>query len=312
MGPHGDIWFTEYFKGRVGRITPDGRLSELPAGHRSPRQIVAGGDGNLWYSAYGGVGRLTPRGKATFVADIGVGGPIAPGGREGAIWLGGRNGTLDVINSSLQVSSVALPGRPGEIVGLTPGGDRIWYSANAHGPCLGGGGTCMARTYTKPGTVGSLKPEFLPVRIHDPPRSGGKWARMPLLCTLAKGRGPCAGRLRIEVWGSGRRGKRFRIAEGATHAVALRLARRTLRALRRHSHLSIRATATLSDGRYVRYDSTLRIRKRHRRRAGHRHRPRAVGGAPRAGSRRRARGGGAAGSPRGPWTPGRGSRSRSG
>ena len=53
-GPDGNLWFTE--NGDViGRITPSGVITEFPAGSgSSPAGIVAGPDGNLWYTAFVG------------------------------------------------------------------------------------------------------------------------------------------------------------------------------------------------------------------------------------------------------------------
>jgi virginiamycin B lyase len=53
-GPDGNVWFSELYKdrtGRVGRITPNGVVTEfpLPAGTGFPGPITAGPDGALWY-----------------------------------------------------------------------------------------------------------------------------------------------------------------------------------------------------------------------------------------------------------------------
>src|ERR1051326_2578438 len=70
-GPDGNIWFTEYVANRIGRITPDGKVTEFPivlpedesfkAAHQ-PFAIVAGKDGNLWFTEGLGnaVARITP------------------------------------------------------------------------------------------------------------------------------------------------------------------------------------------------------------------------------------------------------------
>src|SRR5260370_8021881 len=48
-GPDGNLWFTEFFANRIGRMTPSGALTEfpIPTPDSSPRRIVAGPDGNL-------------------------------------------------------------------------------------------------------------------------------------------------------------------------------------------------------------------------------------------------------------------------
>src|SRR4029453_18259009 len=50
-GPDGNLWFTELFGNRIGRITPAGVVTELSAGitaAAAPFGITAGPDGNLW------------------------------------------------------------------------------------------------------------------------------------------------------------------------------------------------------------------------------------------------------------------------
>lgn len=73
VGPDGNLWFTER-RDRVGRITPDGRITEYPVTdggrelHRtSIGGIAAGPDGNLWFTLYHGndLGRITTAGVMT-------------------------------------------------------------------------------------------------------------------------------------------------------------------------------------------------------------------------------------------------------
>ena len=76
-GPDGNLWFTEHFAGRIGRITPDGIVTEFAdgigtwgGGFRNPNWlggITAGPDGNLWFADSGGlVGRITPAGVISY------------------------------------------------------------------------------------------------------------------------------------------------------------------------------------------------------------------------------------------------------
>jgi len=69
VGPDGALWFTE-MRDRVGRISLDGRIREFSRGipHRSSiGGIVAGRDGNLWFTLYHGneLARITPSGVVT-------------------------------------------------------------------------------------------------------------------------------------------------------------------------------------------------------------------------------------------------------
>jgi virginiamycin B lyase len=82
-GPDG-MWFTEA-ENRIGRITPDGRVTEF-AIRRPARRIVAGPDGNLWFTSDGFVSRMTPDGDLTdFPISLRGFGIVA--GRDGNIWF---------------------------------------------------------------------------------------------------------------------------------------------------------------------------------------------------------------------------------
>ena len=74
-GPDGNLWFTELFSGKIGRLSADGGPREF----RVPTQgawlwsITAGPDGNLWFTeasvsgdvGTGKIGRITPLGVVT-------------------------------------------------------------------------------------------------------------------------------------------------------------------------------------------------------------------------------------------------------
>lgn len=75
-GPDGNVWFTHGRK--IGRITPEGRVTRFPA--RIPvdaevESLAAGPDGALWLTAVPGdldagplpIGRMTTDGAVTFV-----------------------------------------------------------------------------------------------------------------------------------------------------------------------------------------------------------------------------------------------------
>src|SRR6266702_311573 len=67
-GPDGNLWFTEFDGNKIGRISPDGSITEfrLPTDCGSvvycePSAITAGPDGNLWFTEVDGnkIGRIT-------------------------------------------------------------------------------------------------------------------------------------------------------------------------------------------------------------------------------------------------------------
>jgi streptogramin lyase len=71
-GPDGNLWFTEYYGNRVGRITVAGVATDWSTGSgissdSAPMGIAAGVDGNLWFAEYlhSRIGRITPAATAT-------------------------------------------------------------------------------------------------------------------------------------------------------------------------------------------------------------------------------------------------------
>src|SRR2546428_3056414 len=70
-GPDGNLWFTEAFSNRIGRMTPAGTLTEfpLPMARSNPRAIVAGAACHLWFTEASSAppvnGRSAPAGCVT-------------------------------------------------------------------------------------------------------------------------------------------------------------------------------------------------------------------------------------------------------
>lgn len=92
IGPDNNLWFAETINAsgananplhKLGRVTQGGAFQEFPLTLRQPtdliQQLIAGPDGNLWfsiestladYSAFGEMGRMTPQGAVT-IFDLG-------------------------------------------------------------------------------------------------------------------------------------------------------------------------------------------------------------------------------------------------
>jgi hypothetical protein len=71
-GPDGNVWFSDPHAGAVGRITPDGQVTEFATPGIAAAAITAGSDGNLWFlndslteSGSDAIGRITPAGQVT-------------------------------------------------------------------------------------------------------------------------------------------------------------------------------------------------------------------------------------------------------
>jgi virginiamycin B lyase len=70
-GPDGNLWFTEFWTNRIGRMTPSGTLTEfpIPTPDSAPRGIVSGPDHALWFVESGfnrtAIARITTSGVVT-------------------------------------------------------------------------------------------------------------------------------------------------------------------------------------------------------------------------------------------------------
>jgi virginiamycin B lyase len=68
-GPDGNLWFTEWTGGKIGRITPRGTVTEfpVPGGQAAPTDITAGLDGAMWFTlgSTGTIARISMTGQIT-------------------------------------------------------------------------------------------------------------------------------------------------------------------------------------------------------------------------------------------------------
>lgn len=128
-GPDGNVWFTEPNVNAIGRITPDGAVSQfmIPTPDSRPSDITAGPEGKLWFSEQGAsqIGSVTVGGVIGELSTRSPANGIALGA-DGDLWF--ARGGLG-------------PGRLGR---LTPAGDLRWFP--------------IARSYTDP-TELALGPE---------------------------------------------------------------------------------------------------------------------------------------------------------
>jgi streptogramin lyase len=145
-GPDGNLWFTEPYGNRIGKITPAGALSEyslpctrvIPAFPENlitsrPTGITAGPDGNLWFmeSECDRIGRLTPSGV---LAEF----PLASGstpvsivtGSDGNLWFleYGMN-KIGRITPAGTITEYALPAGPHVPASLVAAPDgNLWFT----------------------------------------------------------------------------------------------------------------------------------------------------------------------------------------
>lgn len=140
LGPDGNIWFTDVGRGQVGRITPQGRVTQLmlPDLAGGSHTIVAGPDGNVWVLERGSAGgshewlvRITPGGVVTKfdAGDSSTATDSITTGPDGNLWftdtLGNRIGRMTPDGGLTLFDAVGGPR------GIATGPDgNIWFTAS--------------------------------------------------------------------------------------------------------------------------------------------------------------------------------------
>lgn len=123
LGPDGNIWFVKPYQDKIGKVTPDGVITEYDVNASDqPLVIAAGPDGNMWFTTYSKkVGKSTTSGSITYydVSDD-LGANYAPwgiaAGPDGNMW----------VNSPPTAGSGASDGR---ILKVTPSGSVVTYTS---------------------------------------------------------------------------------------------------------------------------------------------------------------------------------------
>ncbi|HEV3162701.1 MAG TPA: hypothetical protein VGZ22_01575, partial [Isosphaeraceae bacterium] len=139
-GPDGNMWFTELFGSKIGRITPTGDITEF----QTPAEfglglnaITTGPDGNLWFTdPYASkIGRMTTTGVVTeFPLDPKILPVSIVTGPDGNLWFtentygpGGKEGVGRITPAGVvtlfPLADIAHP------TGITAGADgNLWFS----------------------------------------------------------------------------------------------------------------------------------------------------------------------------------------
>jgi streptogramin lyase len=137
-GPDGNLWFTEFRAGRIGRITPAGTITEFSTGitaNAGPADIVAGPDGNLWFTEElaSRIGRITPAGAVTEFPDGGSSLPIGiTAGADGNLWVAQGTGGVARVTPAGAITQFATPGEGLDDITSGPDGN-LWFN-NQAGP----------------------------------------------------------------------------------------------------------------------------------------------------------------------------------
>jgi virginiamycin B lyase len=137
-GPDGALWFTEYQRANVGRITTAGVLTEYPVSNSS-LGITAGPDGALWFTEYQGnrIGRITTAGVLTeYPVPTPAPSPAyITAGPDGALWFTESNSYVPQINGIGRITTAGvfteypMPTPGSAPFGITAGSDgALWFT----------------------------------------------------------------------------------------------------------------------------------------------------------------------------------------
>jgi virginiamycin B lyase len=172
VGPDGAVWFVERPAGKIGRLTPDGTITEfpLPDPDSVPNVIVPGPDGALWFTELRAdkIGRLTPEGALTEFPVPGVGPVGAAFTGNGALWVTGftSNELVRLTTDGRITARFPIPTPESGATGLTAAPDgTLWFSQQV--------GHKIGRLAVEPTPPGA--PVFLPQEPQRPralPRTG--------------------------------------------------------------------------------------------------------------------------------------------
>jgi streptogramin lyase len=160
-GPDGNVWFTEFQQDAIGRITPNGQLTEFPL-PGAPIGIVAGSDGNLWFTQTSArIGRMTPQG-ALREFPVPTRGAAIAAGPDGALWYTQPEARIGRITTSGVVTGIEISA---PALDITAGPDgNVWYTSRGK----------IGRINLAPAQVTDVR--FLPV-VGSTPGVGGSFFR---------------------------------------------------------------------------------------------------------------------------------------
>lgn len=136
-GPDGNLWFTEYGTGNIGKITPAGAITEFPtsSGASNPFSISVGPDNNLWFTEFSGskIGKITTAGVLTEFTTSASSGPVyLINGPDGALWFTENTSSkIGRITVNGQISEYTTATAAAVPAGLVLGSDNNIYFAES-------------------------------------------------------------------------------------------------------------------------------------------------------------------------------------
>ena len=131
-GPDGNVWFTDFARDRVGKITPTGRATEYDFALDSHLfGITAGPDGNLWVSenSRSRIARVTPSGAITEYTGIHLSPHSITSGADGNLWFTEDNERIGRITTAGKITEFSTAGLP-----ISHAGGHGYATAISSGP----------------------------------------------------------------------------------------------------------------------------------------------------------------------------------
>jgi streptogramin lyase len=132
LGADGNMWFDEYFAGKVARITPSGQITEYTTGG-NPTDLALGSDGNVWFTSYNTdqVGSVSTSGVVTLYNLPSGSGPAGiAAGPDGNLWVTQYNsGQIAKVTTSGSVTEYDIPTANSQpwAINASPDG-TLWFA----------------------------------------------------------------------------------------------------------------------------------------------------------------------------------------
>ena len=135
-GPDGNLWFTDAFMGKIGRLSPGAALSMFTVPREgAPGNIVVGSDGALWFAQQNAelssIGRITTSGEFRFY-ELPVPSDLRSiaAGPDGNIWFAdGTNHAIGRLTPAGDITTFPLPSLDRVPFGIAAGPDgNIWFT----------------------------------------------------------------------------------------------------------------------------------------------------------------------------------------
>ena len=134
-GPDGNMWYSSRSGGKIGKMTPNGTVTEYtpPSSDDSP-SITAGPDGNMWFTEFNQdkVGKVTTSGSFTeySIPTSGARAYQIVSGPDGNLWfLENYGNKIGKITTSGVITEYTIPTSSSNPQGLTVGPDgNLWFT----------------------------------------------------------------------------------------------------------------------------------------------------------------------------------------